>query len=407
MRSITRCFLCIGLLLVLAPSAFAASGSGLWSWYLIPAAGSLSGAHGAYWRLDLTLLNPYQWRSTTVRVRFLREKTDNTSAPYRDFTINAGSQLTIRDVIYTQFGVTGKGALELYTLDGAYFAPNARSYTTSDHGSFGHEIQGQDWVVYGDQQAFTSGVHLGDGYRTNIGVASVSDSATTVLAEVFDDAGTLRWNYTFNLLPWSNEQVAVSSFSGDFGKGWVRWTCQSTSSDAAWVAYATPADNTSNDAIYYEERLDDQNTSIIPDYDLSGFWYGTMYAYDLGSEAIDVDIWQDGATVTGRVYDDQTGFRIMYLYGYEDQGTVYFSGTPYVLDYVDEDLWGSAIVASGTSIAGTFTGTGVYGDGGTFSLWQLYPYALQAKAQAPDRGHRHFAHPRMNDPSSGGRAGRP
>ena len=233
MRSITRCLVWIALLLVLAPSAFGASGSGFWNWYLIPAAGSLSGAHGAYWRLDLTVLNPYQWRSITVRIRFLREKTDNTSAPYRDFAIGAGSQLSLTDVIYTQFGVTGKGALELWTQDGAYFTPNARSYTTSEHGSFGHEIQGQDWLVYGGQQAFTSGVHLGDGYRTNIGVASVSDSSITVLGEVFDNSGQLRWTYTFNLLPWSNEQVAVSSFSGDFGKGWVRWSCQSTGSDAA------------------------------------------------------------------------------------------------------------------------------------------------------------------------------
>ena len=116
-----------------------------------------------------------------MRIRFLREKTDNTSAPYRDFAIGAGSQLSLTDVIYTQFGVTGKGALELWTQDGAYFTPNARSYTTSEHGSFGHEIQGQDWLVYGGQQAFTSGVHLGDGYRTNIGVASVSDSSITVL----------------------------------------------------------------------------------------------------------------------------------------------------------------------------------------------------------------------------------
>ncbi len=407
MRSIVRCLACIGLLLLLAPSAFGASGNGLWSWYLIPAAGSIQGKGGSYWHLDMTILNPYDWRSVTVRVRFLQEKIDNTSAPYRDYTISAGSQLTIRDVIYTQFGVTGKGALELYTRDGAYFTANARSYTNSDKGSFGHEIQAQDWVVYGGQQAFTSGVHLGEGYRTNIGAASVSDSPTTIFAEVFDDSGTLRWSYTFNLRPWSNEQVAVQSNSGDFGKGFVRWTCDSSYADAAWVAYATPADNVSNDAIYYEERLDDQYTTVIPDYDLSGMWYGTMYSYELGSQAIDVDIWQDGATVTGRVYDDYTGFRILYLYGYEDQGSIYFSGTPYVLDYVDEDFWGNAQVNSSTSVSGAFTGTGVYEAGGTFTLTQAYSYSMQrnAKTQAAPAGHRHFAHPRANEPASAAAVG--
>jgi hypothetical protein len=390
MRSAYRWLLCIALLLGLASPALGAGGYGLWKWYLIPAAGSLPGANGTYWRLDLAVLNPYSWRSITVRIAFLQEKTDNTTAPYRDFTINPGGQLNLADVVGTQFGVTGKGALELWTQDGSYFTTNARSYTASPGGTYGQGISGQDYTVGDNGQAFTPGIRVDANFRTNIGAVSVSSVPISVLARVFDMNGAFQGSYTFNLLPFSNEQVAVSSFAPAFGPGSVQWSCLTTGDSIEWVAYATPIDNTSGDGIYLEERVDDQYTTAQPAWNLSGVWVGTLSIVGVGSEQVTLEITQDLATVTGDVYDTSTGFHVMYLSGYEDQGTISFNGYPYVLQYKDDSLWGTATVMSSTSMAGTFSGTDYYSGGGSFELSYSYSLAPKTEASRPTvrRGHR-------------------
>ena len=368
MRKGLRCVMLVVLLACIASSSLAAGGYGFWNWYLIPAAASNPGLKDTYWRLDLSVLNPYTWRSITVRIKFLREKTDNTTASYKDFVISAGQQLFIADVVGTQFGVTGKGALLLTTADGAYFTPNARSYTTSANGTYGHEVPGQQFVIIGEGTAFTAGIRVDSDYRTNIGAVNASSKSLSILAEVFDANGVVRGSYTFNLLPWSTEQVGVSSFASNFGTGSVRWTVGDSSSSSQWVAYATPVDNTSGDAIYLEEREDDMHLAARPQFALSGRWEGTLSIVDLGSEQVTARISQSGASVYAYLYNAATGCREAYLYGTEDQGTITFSGTPYLLPYYGKSLWGTATVISSTAITGTFSGTGPYASGGTFAL---------------------------------------
>ncbi len=385
MRHFPRWLRLLPLFVVVASQAPGASGPDLWNWYLIPAAASNPGAGGTYWRLDLSVLNPYSWRAITVRMKFLREKTDNTSATYRDFVIAAGQQLALTDVVGTQFGVTGKGALELWTLDGAYFTPSARSYTTSPTGTYGHEVLGQDYAVGGGGRAFTSGIRVDSQYRTNIGAVNASSVGISVLAEILDGNGAARGSYTFNLLPWSTEQVAAPVSGGDLGPGSVRWTCLSSGTNIQWVAYATPVDNTSGDAIYLEERFDDKYTTVRPAWNLSGRWTGSLSIVGGGSEQVTVDLTEDGAGVTGEVYNTTTGCREMHLYGYENQGTLVFNGTPYLLQYKDDQLWGSGAVTSGTGIAGTFSGSGFYSGGGSFAISKAYSFAPMEATQSGER----------------------
>jgi len=356
------------LLAAVASSSLAAGGSLLSSWYLVPAAASNPGQLGTYWRLDLSVLNPYSSRSITVRIRFLREKTDNTGATYKDFLINAGGQLFIADVVGSQFGVTGKGALELKSTDSAVFGVNARSYTTSPTGTYGHEVPGQSGVLYGGERAFTPGIRVDSEYRTNIGAANRSSVSTSILADVLDANGSVRGSYTFNLLPWSTEQVGVSTFAGNFGTGSVRWTClSSTSSSARWVAYATPVDNASGDAIYLEERREPTDMYARPLYKLSGRWQGTLSVVGFGTEQVVVGMWQYGALVFADIFNAATGCYEASLNGTEDQGTITFDGMSYLLDFYGTSMSGTANVTSSTSIIGTYSG-GPYGNGGSFAL---------------------------------------
>ena len=276
MKHALSCSLVILILSLLAAPAIAAGGYGLWDWYIIPAAASNPGVNGTYWRLDISILNPYSWRPITVKMWFLAEKKDNSIAPVKAFTINPGAQVTLADVVGSQFGVTGKGALLLDTADGAYFTTNARSYTTSSGGTYGHEVPGQYMVRGPNAKAFTAGIRVDSVFRTNIGAVNGSRSSITVRADVLDTVGSIAGSYTFNLPPFGTEQVAVSSFSSLQGPGSIRWTCVSSNSGVEWVAYATPVDNASGDAIYLEERGDNQYTNAQPAWDLTGRWQGTM-----------------------------------------------------------------------------------------------------------------------------------
>ena len=375
MRHCVGCFLLAVLLAGVAAPSLAAGGYGLSYWWLIPAAASNPGLNGTYWRLDLSVLNPYSWRSITVRIGFLRERTDNREVPTKDFTIDPGGQLFLEDVVKNQFGVTGKGALELWTDDEACFTPNAHSYTTGPMGTSGHEVPGQQWTVKAEGRAFTAGIRVDSRYRTNIGVVSASNVPISILAEALDGNGNVRGAHLFNLLPRSTEQVGVSSFAGEFGTGSVRWTCLTSDTDYPsiyWVAYATTVDNTSGDANYLEERQDDVYTTARPQYDLSGRWQGTLSIAGLGNQQVTVTLCQRGAWVSSAyIYSAATGGIEAFLTGVEDQGTITFNGEAYLFDYLGSKMWGTATVTSSTAISGSFSGTGRYANGGSFAFSRM------------------------------------
>ena len=359
--------------------ALASTGWGFWNWYVLPSAASLPGLFGTFWRTDLNIVNPYQYKSITVTVKLLKELVDNTSAVEKNYTVAPGAELVVADIVKTEFNVEGKGALVVWTDDGSYFTASARTYTGAP-GTFGQGINGQSAVSTGRGRAFIAGLRNGGGFRTNLGAVNASSTSATLVAEVFDIAGVLRGTKSLSLLPWSAQQVSLDSFAGQFGQGYVRWTCSSTSTSIEWVAYASVVDNASGDAVYLEERPDDVYTAYEPAYDLSGRWEGTLGLNGIGSEAVTITVYQDGGLVYGYVYNSATGCLEMYLEGYETNGIVTFTGRPYLYDMRGDKLTGTATVVSETTLTGTFTGTGFYAAGGTFALTQTAAWAPGERA---------------------------
>ena len=265
-------------LLVLAVGAAAASagtGVGLWTSYVVPRAAHLPGDAGTFWRTDVAVVNPYPYQAVTVRVAYLPEKTDNSSWPFRAYTLGPGAQLVLDDVVGSVFGQEGKGSLCVWSPDGLYFTVSARTYTGAA-GTFGQTVNGQQSVNFGEAQSYTAGVRNAAGYRTNVGVFNWSAAALEVRADVFDDAGVLAGSRTFSLKPWSSEQVGVGTFAGNAASGYVRWTGLTAGDGAQWLAYASVVDDTTGDAVFVEDRSDDVYTQHEPAYDLSGRWYGNV-----------------------------------------------------------------------------------------------------------------------------------
>ncbi len=358
----------------------AATGYGLWNAYMLPSAAHLPGALGTFWRTDLFIQNPYTYQSLKVKVWFLPELTNNSSVQPRVFTIPTGGQLVLEDVVATQFGATGKGALLVSTDNSdAFVHVAARTYTGAS-GTYGQAINGQLGANQAGQRALIAGVRNAAGYRANLGVVNWSSTTVSVQAEVYDSNGSLRGSRSFRLLPWSSEQVSVSSFAGEFRDGYVKLSSTPSPANGWWLAYASVVDNATGDAVYLEDRPDDVYTYRQPSLDLSGRWEGSL-SFSAGYQSVDVNIYQYGAYVDAYLYDSSTGFRVAHLSGYEEAGQLVFQGSTNVLQYLGANIWGAARVTSGGSgLVGTFSGTGVYSGGGTFSLsksWSFAPGDLQ------------------------------
>jgi hypothetical protein len=298
-------------------------------------------------------------------LRFLRERTDNTSATTVSCTIGPGQVLALDDVIWTVFGETAKGVLHIWS--DFVFIATARTYT-GQAGTYGQAIKGQDCVQYGGTTAFTTGLRNAGNYRSNLGVVNWSTVPLDVVAEVYDSSGNLLGTRTFSLPSYGTEQVSVSSFAGQFAAGYIKWRCTTTDPNAAWIVYAAVADNITNDAVFLDERLDDFHTDRSPAYDLTGTWSGIFSAW-YGPDSITAVVTEDEALVKVWVCEAATDAYVAYIEGYGDNDTITFNGWSRLYSYWNDDMWGTATVsAGGASVMGTFQGHGFYTGGGTFIL---------------------------------------
>jgi len=89
------------------PSSAAASET-----LILPGAANTVGTHATHWRSDLSLRNPGN-DPIEVRVFFLRAGQQNElgAAPHRDYFLISGETKELRNVVGTELGVSGTGAL--------------------------------------------------------------------------------------------------------------------------------------------------------------------------------------------------------------------------------------------------------------------------------------------------------
>jgi len=374
------------LLLASVASVFASSGSSLSDTYIIPAAAHAEGAQGTYWRTDVAIVNPYDWRSITVEIKYLVSGEDNTNASEHSFTIGANELLLLEDVVFATFGESGTGALYLESTDGAYFTASARTYT-GDTATFGQTENGQKSRCHDDDTALVTGIRETSRYRTNIGVVNVARWPADIRARVYDSDGDLVGTKTFELDAWSQQQVSLASFGAAAASGYVLWDCLTTSS-SSWVAYASVVDNNSGDAVFLEERENAEYTQYRPTYDLEGWWYGS-FSGPAGSGNMYVDIGQDGAELWAYTFT-LDGNVELYLYGYADSTHLTIeSGFGFTIPCWDDWVTDGEATASSSSINGSYSAVGdCYEGTTTFYLEPTSPPKFSARAEALISAHR-------------------
>jgi hypothetical protein len=220
----------------------------------IPAVANLPGRNGTLWRSDVNVLNP-NLTDTSVVLLLLPEISRGEPAFEPQVTdpiqIPAGTQLTLSNVLQTQFDLTNtKGGLTVFSLDGAPVVISSRTYTVAEEGgSFGQEVAGQLVASTG----WVSGVRHDSLFRTNVGVylpvEPDPERAAVFTVTVYDSDGTDVASGSILFATAGLQQRSLDAFGVDgLLDGYVEITCSDPS--FAWYGYASIVDQLTGDPVY-------------------------------------------------------------------------------------------------------------------------------------------------------------
>lgn len=217
--------------------------------FLFPAAGSLAGANGTYFRSDVTIANRSSEDQIIAVVWFARG-VNNGSAPIEEFTIPANTTVMERDFVASVLGKSGLGTIMVVARDSAGNIDETADLDgfsriwTPQPGSTGTVSQEFAAVELEDTLATSYGYGLRQdaGYRTNVGLVNIWSTENTFTINVVGLAGNTQ--LTQRVQPYSMEQVPLPA--GTYGDLYLRIS-SATSNLNWWSAYGVSVDNVTGD----------------------------------------------------------------------------------------------------------------------------------------------------------------
>lgn len=235
--------------------------------YVIPAAANTAGKGGTDWHTDLTLVNP-QNHPLPIVLYFLPSDFDNSSgAPAVTFTLAAGETLNLWDVLGPNgFNVRGQTGALLVAADteelGFFCTGNfcdfvafSRTYTLGPlPGEFGQGLPGfpvqlgLDWSVL----AYVPQLFNDEDFRTNLGVASVTDGWVLLRVELQLPNGQILQRDTIWVPPFGHKQWALNrTVTGATAVFFI----ESGPEDAMLFPYASVVNERTGDPTYVEAHM--------------------------------------------------------------------------------------------------------------------------------------------------------
>lgn len=253
MRRLTHLLLLSLMTASLASAQFVAPGA------TIPVVASAPGLNNTDWRTDVSVVN-LGTADTSIVLLLLPEIRNGVPSfepviTEEPIVIAAGSQRTMRNIVETVFDMSDtKGALSVFSADGAPLVVSARIYTRGDDGgSYGQNVEGL--LVAND--AWTAGISHDDFYRTNIGIYLPFDPApgttTRFRIRVYDKDGEEVGIGTINFSTAGVQQLSLSAFGvGTLLDGYVEFDALDPTVD--FYAYASRVDQISGDAVFRQAK---------------------------------------------------------------------------------------------------------------------------------------------------------
>jgi hypothetical protein len=216
--------------------------------FLIPAAGSLAGNFGTFFRSDVTLANR---RSVDqiIAVLWVARGVNNSSSPVQRFTLRANTTTVISDFVSRSLGKSGLGSIVVIAQDSAGNVDTLGQIDgfsriwTNQPGAPG--TVSQDFPPVGVQDSLATsygyGLRQDEQYRTNVGLVNLYETAQTFTIAVSGLRGSTT--FTVTVQPYSMEQPALPA--GIYGDLYLR--ISSGPNLNWWSAYGTSVDNITGD----------------------------------------------------------------------------------------------------------------------------------------------------------------
>lgn len=220
--------------------------------FTIPAAGSLAGGFGTFFRSDVTLAN-YSDAEQQVLILWFERGKDGLGAPVFRTMLPNGAPVTVQDFVATQLGLSGLGSLMFIAVDQnddvsiqgsidgfsrIWTNQPGASGTVSQPFPAMHQLN-----LTEEFEAIALGLRQDDNYRTNAGVVNLDSVAHTFNVIAFGEG--FVGEFTIDVPALSMQQVAIPA--GNYGAVTLAFTPQVDEVDFGWLAYGTSVDNRTGD----------------------------------------------------------------------------------------------------------------------------------------------------------------
>ncbi|PWB78104.1 MAG: hypothetical protein C3F15_02450 [Holophagae bacterium] len=217
--------------------------------FLVPVVASNPGANGTMWRSDLSIVSRAA-ESARIDAAF-QPAEPGSSTIFRLLEVPPLAALELEDVVRETFGTSGSGSLDLEP-SAPGVAVFSRTYNDDPTGTYGQSVPTvtADQLIRTGEVAVLAGLSSASGFRTNLGITSVSGEDITVTVRAFADDGDFIGELEV-LVPATRFVQVERLLSGQFGFTGTAWaTLTSVDQGARYVAHASVIDGESGDPIY-------------------------------------------------------------------------------------------------------------------------------------------------------------
>jgi hypothetical protein len=220
---------------------------------LIPAAGSVQGANGTFFRSDLTVLN---YRNSTQNVQFQWMPQGSSGSTVAPITLQMGamSGVTSEDFVASILHQTGLGAILITGVTSTGAAdPNAHLMATSriwtpqpnaTTGTNSQQFNSIPLAAVGNGTLTIIGQRRDDRYRTNVGIVNLDSQPQTFRIDLQSSVGTE--SQMVDVPAMSLSQVSMLGPNSTLPLQILATSVSSTT--ARFMAYGSSVDNVTGDA---------------------------------------------------------------------------------------------------------------------------------------------------------------
>lgn len=210
---------------------------------VIPTSANVAGQGGSFFKTRLSILNV---TSQSYSVSVLHYGNDGQTRT-ASISLSAGQIRNYDNFLQDVFQFNGAGAIVFDSVDSSrQFMVTAEVVNDLGNGKFKTVVGGGPLLEpsYPDTLNFSLGVNVDADSRTNLGIFNDSNSANTIVAEVYSSTGTLLTSVSFDNVAsrtWAQKGLTGVTVQG----GYIIWRTQ-----APAYCWAVVVDNRSADGTF-------------------------------------------------------------------------------------------------------------------------------------------------------------